>query len=179
MNFRETSIDGCFVVESEFFDDDRGSFGRSFDAAEFAEFGLNSAVAQCSISRTSRTGTLRGLHFQRAPHSEAKLVRCIRGRVFDVVVDLRPTGPTQLEWWGMELAESVSGALYVPEGCAHGFLTLVDTVELLYQMSAPYEPAAASGIRWDDSLIGVNWPIAPLYMSERDKSWPSLVGDRR
>jgi dTDP-4-dehydrorhamnose 3,5-epimerase len=138
-------------------------------------------LAQCSISRNDRAGTLRGLHFQTAPHEEAKLVRCTRGTIFDVIVDLRPDSPTHAEWIGVELDAEEGTALYVPKGFAHGFQTLVDETEVLYMISDPYVPEAASGVRWDDPAFGIEWPPADVrVISERDRSWPDYApGSRR
>lgn len=175
MIFRETGLSKCYLVEPEPRADERGLFARTFDAEEFRCHGLNPSVAQCSISYNRRAGTLRGLHYQTAPHEEAKLVRCLQGRVFDVVVDLRPDSEGYLQWRGFVLDCEDRTAIYVPEGLAHGFQTLVDNSELLYQISVDYVPEAARGIRWDDPRLAIDWPASPSSISSRDAGLPRLV----
>jgi dTDP-4-dehydrorhamnose 3,5-epimerase len=175
MRFLETDIPGGYVLELEQYVDERGSFSRIWCADELAAHGLAAGLAQCSISRSDRAGTLRGMHYQRAPHEEAKIVRCTRGAIFDVIVDLRPGSPTYAEWFGVELEAERGSALYVPEGCAHGFQTLVDDTEVLYLISHRYEPAAATGVRWNDPAFAIAWPPSVTRtISERDLSWPDL-----
>lgn len=175
MRFCETRLAGCFVVEPEPVADDRGFFARTFAADEFARLGLDPTLAESSISYSHRRGTLRGLHFQAAPHGEVKQVRCTRGRVFDVGVDLRPGSPTFLGWASAELSAENHRYMYIPSGFAHGFVTLEDATELTYLMSSPYVAEAASGLRWDDPALGIEWPeVGPLTLSERDRSWPLL-----
>jgi dTDP-4-dehydrorhamnose 3,5-epimerase len=170
--FTETSLPGAWLVEPEPIADARGFFARTFDAAAFAERGMRAAFPQCSVSYNARAGTLRGLHFQAAPHAEAKLVRCTAGAIFDVLVDLREGSPTRGRWTGVELNAENRRALYVPEGFAHGFQTLADATEVLYQISAPYAPDAARGVRWDDAAFGIAWPPAGArVMSERDRTY--------
>ncbi len=177
MIFSETSLNGCFVVEPELREDERGFFGRTFCTEEFTLRGLNPCVVQCSISYNHHRGVLRGLHYQAAPDEEAKLVRCSRGRVFDVAVDLRPDSRTYGTWTAVELSEGNHLALYIPEGCAHGFLTLEPGSELVYQISTTYRPASFRGIRWDDPSLAVEWPDVPnLIIAERDRSLPTLAG---
>ena len=174
MLFRETGVAGVLVVEPERHEDERGFFARTFAAEEFEAHGLDSRVCQCSTSFNAQAGTLRGLHYQADPHGEAKLVRCTRGAIFDVAVDLRPGSPTRLRWFGVELSAAGGHALFVPEGCAHGFQTLVDASEVHYQISTPYVPDAARGVRWDDPAFGIEWPPAPASgrtMSERDAGY--------
>jgi len=181
VKFLATDVDGCFVVEPEPHVDERGFFARTFSADEFARLGLNPAVVECSVSFNERRGTLRGLHLQTPPHAEAKLVRCTRGRMFDVAVDLRPGSPSYLRWTAAELSADNRRGLYVPEGCAHGFLTLADATEVSYQISAGYSADAGEGYRWDDPAFGIAWPEVDddrLTISDRDRSWP-LVSDRR
>ena len=175
--FEETDVDGAFVVAPEPREDERGLFARTVDAEELRERGLSSEWVQCSTSFNRRAGTLRGLHFQIAPHEETKLVRCTRGAVFDVVVDLRPASPTRHRWAGAELSADNRLALYSPRGCAHGFLTLTDQAEVLYMMDAPHFAQAARGVRWNDPAFGVVWPVAglELTMSERDRTYPDVV----
>jgi dTDP-4-dehydrorhamnose 3,5-epimerase len=177
MILRETSLAGAYVVVPEPVEDDRGFFARLFSAAEFVEHGLEAAVAECSVSYNHTRWTLRGLHYQRHPHQEAKLVRCTRGSVFDVALDLRRDSPTYLGWEAVELSVENRLALYVPPGCAHGYLTLEDGCELQYQISHRYMPDAADGVRWDDPLVGIEWPAAPVVISPRDASFPLLETD--
>lgn len=174
MIFRDTGIDGAWILEAERLEDERGFFARTWDADEFAERGLNARLAQCSISYNRRRGTLRGLHYQVAPHEEAKLVRCTAGAIFDVVVDLRPDSTTFRDWFGVELSADNRLAVYVPEACAHGFLTLVDGCEVHYQISQFYAPEAARGVRWDDPAFGITWPGEVLVMNERDRTYPDF-----
>lgn len=174
MIFHETLIPGAFAVALEPVSDDRGWFARTFCADEFAAHGLNPLVLQCNTSFNPVRATLRGLHFQRPPHAECKLVRCTRGRVYDVVVDLRPDSPAYRRWHGTTLAAGVDVMAYIPEGCAHGFITLEDDTEVQYQMSHAHVPASAAGVRWDDPAFAVDWPLAPAVMSERDLSYPAF-----
>jgi dTDP-4-dehydrorhamnose 3,5-epimerase len=179
MRFVETELSGAYIVELEERVDDRGFFARIWCRDEFAEHGLTAELAQCSLSRTAAAGTLRGMHFQRPPHEEAKLVRCSRGAIFDVIVDLRPGSPSLGRWLGVELEESAGRALYVPEGFAHGFQTLVDDVDVVYMISTPYVPEAASGVRWDDPFFAIEWPpVERRVLSERDRSWADFVAER-
>jgi dTDP-4-dehydrorhamnose 3,5-epimerase len=173
MKFVPLALDGAFLVELEPYRDDRGFFARTWCRDEMRAHGLNPALSQCSTSRNRRAGTLRGLHFQRPPHEEAKLVRCTRGAIFDVIVDLRKESPTHAAWFGAELTEEQGNAMYVPEGFAHGFQTLRDDTEVLYMISTPYAPDAAAGVRWDDAAFGIEWPEAVTRtISERDRVWP-------
>lgn len=174
MKFVPTSLEGAFVVEPELLEDERGCFARSFCRDEFVAHGLDPAVIQCNISFNRRRGTLRGLHYQVKPHEEAKLVRCTRGAVWDVIVDLREGSPTLYRWFATELTAENRRALYVPRGFAHGFQTLVDDSELFYQMSEFYHPESARGVRWDDPVIGISWPLRDPVLSLRDRSYPLL-----
>lgn len=169
-----TPLAGAYAVELERLEDERGFFARSFCRDEFRSRGLASVVAQCNVSWNPRRGTLRGLHFQAAPHEEAKLVRCTRGAIWDVIVDLREGSPTRLRWHALELTAENRTALYVPEGLAHGFQTLSDDAEVLYQMSVPYHADLARGVRWDDPRIGIRWPLADPIVSARDRAYPLL-----
>jgi dTDP-4-dehydrorhamnose 3,5-epimerase len=176
--FRETSVNGAFVVEPERIEDERGSFARTFSVEEFSNLGLDTRVDQCSTSFNVREGTLRGMHYQVAPHAESKLVRCTRGAVYDVAVDLRPGSETYLGWCGVELSAENGRALFVPEGCAHGFQTLAPASEVLYQISTPFAPDAARGVRWDDPSFGIEWPSPPpggRTMAARDAGYPDFV----
>jgi dTDP-4-dehydrorhamnose 3,5-epimerase len=174
--FREAEIPGAFVVEPEPIPDERGSFARIFDEAQFAEHGLDTAFGQWSVSFNERAGTLRGMHFQREPHAETKLVRCTRGALYDVIVDLRADSPTFRHWTGIELSADNRLTLYIPKGLAHGFQTLVDGTEVAYAISEPYKPESAGGVRWDDPAFGIDWPDAEeRVMSEKDRSWPDFT----
>ena len=173
MKFIATKLQDAFVLELEHHEDERGFFARAWCRDEFDDHGLVPQLAQCSISRNRLAGTLRGMHFQTAPHEEAKLVRCTAGAVFDVIIDLRRDSATYCEWLGVELEAERGNALYVPKGFAHGFQTLVDETDVLYMISDPYVPEAASGVRWDDPAFGIDWPNASLRtISDRDCSWP-------
>ena len=175
MIFAETRLAGAFVVEIEPHDDERGFFARVWDGEEFAARGLDARVSQSSIAYNHAAGTLRGLHYQVAPFAETKLVRCTRGAIWDVVVDLRRDSPTFLEWVGVELSADNRRTLYVPEDFAHGYQTLVDASEVWYQMSVPYAPDAARGLRWDDAQLAIEWPqVEQRVISERDARWPDL-----
>jgi dTDP-4-dehydrorhamnose 3,5-epimerase len=176
--FVETPVVGALVVEAQRIEDERGFFARTFSNEEFAARGLDARVDQCSTSFNARAGTLRGLHYQAPPHGEAKLVRCTRGAIYDVAVDLRPGSSSYLRWLGVELTAENGRGLFVPEGCAHGFQTLVDATEVLYQMSTPYVPTAGRGVRWDDPAFGIEWPPPPpdgRTMSARDADYPDFA----
>jgi dTDP-4-dehydrorhamnose 3,5-epimerase len=175
MRFTETALPGAFVIDPEPARDERGAFTRTFCVGEFASHGLNSTVAQCSVSQNHSRGTLRGLHFQLAPRAECKLVRCARGTIWDVIVDLRPESPTYTGWTGIELSARNGRLLYVPEGMAHGFQTLEDDSEVLYQMSREFEPTAYRGVRFDDPAFAIDWPLAVSTISERDRTYPDFV----
>ena len=175
MHFLSTDLPGVFVVEMEPREDERGSFARSWCQNEFAAQGLDTRLAQCSISYNTRRGTLRGMHFQTEPYSEVKLVRCTAGGIYDVAVDLRPASPTFRQWTATELTAENRRALYVPFGCAHGFQTLTDGAEILYYMSEFYHAEAASGVRWNDPAFSIEWPIADPFMSERDAGYSDFL----
>lgn len=179
MKFLPTPVAGAFAVEIEPHTDARGLFARTFCAETFAARGLASAYPHCNISYNVRRGTLRGLHYQAAPRSEAKLVRATSGAVFDVALDLRPSSLTYLKWAAVELTAEKRNAFYIPEGCAHGFLTLSDDCELLYQMSDVYDPALGRGVRYDDPAFAIGWPFAPVVISERDASYEFYKPERR
>jgi dTDP-4-dehydrorhamnose 3,5-epimerase len=174
MIFTATDVEGAWVVEPERHEDERGFFARTWDAAEFEERGLSTALAQCSVSYNRRRGTLRGLHYQEAPHAEIKLVRCTAGAIFDVAVDLRRDSPSFRRWFGVDLSAENRSALYVPEGCAHGFITLTDGAEVTYQISTPYAPSAGRGVRFDDPAFGIEWPGDVVVVNERDRSYPDF-----
>lgn len=177
MIFQETSLAGAFLVDLKRLEDERGFFARSFCQDEFEAHGLNPCVAQCNVSFNKHAGTLRGMHFQLAPHAEAKLVRCTMGAVYDVIVDLRADSPTFRQWVGVALSAENRRAIYIPEGFAHGAQTLADNSELFYQMSTAYHGPSASGVRWDDPAFGIQWPDPPAtgrIIVERDRNWPDF-----
>lgn len=175
MILTELPLPGAFLVEIEKLTDGRGYFARTFSVREFAERGLNTTVDQCSLSFNAKRLTLRGMHYQAAPYGECKLVRCTRGAIFDVAVDVRPSSSAYRSWYGVELSEDSGLAVYWPEGVAHGFLTLKEASEVLYQISAPHEPSAARGVRWDDPAFSVAWPAEPRIISERDGNYPDFI----
>jgi dTDP-4-dehydrorhamnose 3,5-epimerase len=173
-----TPLPGAYVVELEPIVDERGWFARTFDAAAFGALGLDPRVSQCSTSFNERAGTLRGMHYQVEPHGEAKLVRCTRGAIYDVIVDLRPDSTTYRRWFGIELRAGGAASLFVPTGFAHGFQTLVDATDVHYQMSYHYVPEAARGVRWDDPGFAIEWPEPPprgRIVSERDAAYPDFA----
>jgi dTDP-4-dehydrorhamnose 3,5-epimerase len=172
MKFDTCALPGAFIIRLEPHQDERGFLARSFCRHEFEQHGLVSDVAQCNISYNARRGTLRGIHFQRAPHEETKLVRCIRGAIYDIIVDIRPASRTFRKWVSIELSAENRVALYVPAGFGHGFQTLEDDTEVFYQMSTFYEPTAAAGVRWNDPAFGVEWPIGEPFISDRDRGYP-------
>ncbi|HTA12137.1 MAG TPA: dTDP-4-dehydrorhamnose 3,5-epimerase [Solirubrobacteraceae bacterium] len=176
MNFQETELAGVVVIELESYVDERGVFTRTFDAELFDAQGLNPRVTQCSNSFNPRAGTLRGMHYQLEPYAECKLVRCTRGSVYDVVIDLRRDSPTHGRWLGLELSAHNMLCALVPEGCAHGFQTLEDDSEVLYQITPAYVPDAQGGVRWDDPAFAIQWPPAPngdgRLISARDRAFP-------
>jgi len=176
MRFIDTRVMGAYIVEPEARGDERGSFSRLWCLQEFADHGLNGAFVQCNSSVSPRRGTLRGLHYQMPPYQEAKLARCVRGSAFDVMIDLRRDSPTHLKWFGCELSAGNRRMLYVPEGCAHGYLTLEDHSELVYAVSAFYHPEAERGIRWNDPLFGIEWPNGGAQVvSPKDQTWPDYT----
>jgi dTDP-4-dehydrorhamnose 3,5-epimerase len=175
MIFTETSIPGAFVIDLEQRGDDRGFFARAWCANEFADHGLNQRLVQVNLSFNQRAGTLRGMHLQTAPHEEAKCVRCTRGAIYDVVLDLRPDSPAYKRWEAVELTAENRRMLYVPEGCAHGYQTLVADTETLYQVSEFYAPESEEGVRWDDPAFGIDWPdAAERVLSPKDAAWPDF-----
>lgn len=178
MNIRETELQGAFTFEIERLEDERGFFARSWCQREARRYGLDPQWLQCNISFNRERGTLRGMHFQQAPHEEAKLVRCTRGAIYDVVADLRPEAPTFRNWIGVELTADNRRMLYIPGGMAHGFLTLEDNTEIFYQMSEFYAPDAARGFRWDDPAFNIRWPAGVRVISERDRSYPDFCVER-
>ena len=177
MRFTETPLAGAWLIDFDRHEDERGFFARTYDRDELQARGMDPTVAQCNTSFNTRAGTLRGMHFQAAPHGEPKLVRCTRGAIFDVIVDLRPDSSTHRRWFGVELRAENGRSLYVPVDMAHGFQTLSDASEVLYMMGHEYVPEAASGVRWNDPAFAIDWPDAPSgrTISERDRSYPDYA----
>lgn len=173
MIFTETKLKGAFIVDIELIEDQRGFFARSFCRKEFGALGLKTEIAQCNISFNKKKGTLRGMHFQVHPKSEAKLVRCTRGKIYDVIIDLRIDSLTYCQWVAVELSSVNARAIFIPEGFAHGFQTLEDNSEVFYQMFEFYAPDYARGVRWDDPAFGISWPLPNPIISEKDMSYPS------
>jgi dTDP-4-dehydrorhamnose 3,5-epimerase len=174
MKFTETKLEGAYIVEPEPREDARGLFARTFCAREFGEKGLAVRFVQCSVSMTHERGTIRGLHFQLAPAAEAKLVRCVTGALYDVIVDLRPNSKTYLQHVGVELTAKSRRALYVPEFFAHGLQTLEGETEVFYQISEFFAPDFARGLRFDDPKLGIKWPLPVATIAEKDRNWPLL-----
>lgn len=177
MIFNQARLGGMFIIDLERREDERGFFARSWCYEEFRERGLNPRIVQCNVSFNRKRGTLRGMHYQVSPYAEAKLIRCTRGAVYDVAIDLRPDSPTFLRWEAVTLSEDNHRMAYVPEGCAHGFQTLQDDTEVTYQVSAFYRPEYARGVRWDDPLFNIRWPDGERIILERDRSFPNFVPD--
>jgi len=175
MIFRETRLKGAFIIEPERLEDERGFFARTFCIEEFRKGGIEFRVVQCNISFNKKKGTLRGMHYQIAPYEEAKLVRCTMGAIYDVIIDLRPESPTFKQWIAVELTAENRLMLYVPKGFAHGFQTLENNTEVFYQMSESYHPECARGVRWEDPMFGIEWPILPPILSWRDRSYLDYV----
>ena len=175
MLFQPTNLAGAYVIDLQKIEDERGFFARSWCVQEFAEHGLATRLVQCNISFNKRQGTVRGMHYQTPPFAETKLVRCNRGAIYDVIVDLRPESPTFLQWLGVTLSAENRTMLYVPQGFAHGFQTLADNTEVFYQMSELYAPASAQGLRWDDPQVQVQWPLEITVMSMKDQCYPDFV----
>jgi dTDP-4-dehydrorhamnose 3,5-epimerase len=176
VKFAAAPLAGAFVVELERIVDERGFFARSFCRNEFEANGMNPSLVQCNVSFNEKRGTLRGMHFQAAPKEEAKLVRCTMGAIHDVIVDLRPGSATYCRWFGVELSADNRRALYVPEGFAHGFQTLTDSAEVLYNMSELYAPELARGARWNDPRFAIRWPLPDPVISNRDRTYPDFKG---
>lgn len=175
MKFEETALPGAYIIHQERFVDDRGYFARTYAREEFEAHGLSTDVVHCSTSFNRRRGTLRGMHWQDAPYAEAKLIRCTAGAIHDVIVDLRHDSPTYGQHVAASLTASDGTMLYCPEGFAHGFLTLADDTEIHYQMSQVYAPEHARGARWDDPFFAIDWPMAPVVLSDRDRSYADLA----
>jgi dTDP-4-dehydrorhamnose 3,5-epimerase len=175
MIFHKTGLQGAFVIDLQPIEDERGFFARCFCRKEFAANGLNSNFVQGNVSFNLLRGTLRGMHYQCKPHEEAKLVRCIRGKIYDVIIDLRAESATFRRWLGIPLDQEKLTMLYVPEGFAHGYLTLTDNAEVLYQVSEFYAPEAERGLRWNDPAFGIRWPSAPEHLSSKDSTHPDFI----
>ncbi|HKR01613.1 MAG TPA: dTDP-4-dehydrorhamnose 3,5-epimerase [Pyrinomonadaceae bacterium] len=176
MHFTETKLSGAFLIDPEKFEDERGFFALSWSQREFMERGLNPCLVECNVSFNKSKHTLRGMHYQASPHAQAKVVRCTRGAVFDVIIDLRAESATFHQWVGVELTANNCRLLYVPEGFAHGFQTLVDDTEIFYQMAEYYAPEAGRGVRWDDPAFGIEWPAADeRIINRRDRSHPPVT----
>ncbi len=175
MKFNATALDGVWIIEPDRHEDERGWFARTHCAESFRARGLTSEFSQCSTSFNRQRGTLRGLHYQAAGAAEAKLIRCARGAVFDVAVDLRPGSATLGRWISVTLSAGNGAAIHIPKGCAHGFQTLEPDTELFYQISVPYQPALARGVRWDDPALAIAWPLERPILSERDRALPTLT----
>ncbi|GBO82747.1 dTDP-4-dehydrorhamnose 3,5-epimerase [Marinobacter salsuginis] len=174
MIFTETEISGSYLIDVKRIGDDRGFFGRLWCEREMEEMGLVSSIKQSNIGVSPLKGTLRGLHYQTAPHQEVKIIRCPRGAIYDVIVDLRPDSPTFKKWFAVELTAENSRMLYVPEGCATGYQTLVDDTEIYYHTSEFYHPESATGVRHDDPAFGIEWPLPIAAISDNDKNWKNF-----
>jgi dTDP-4-dehydrorhamnose 3,5-epimerase len=182
MRFLNTSVEGVMVITPDQFDDERGFFARTWALDEFETHGLQTRMVQRNLSYNRASGTLRGMHYQRPPFPEVKLVSCLAGAVYDVAADLRPESPTYGKWFGLELRPETGAMLYVPEGCAHGYVSLEPDSTVEYLISEFYHPEVAAGVRWDDPYFGIQWPREPTVMNARDGSWPdyqpSTLGSR-
>jgi dTDP-4-dehydrorhamnose 3,5-epimerase len=179
MIFTETTLPGAYLIDIQPIEDPRGFFARAWCQQEFEAHGLVAHMVQTNISFNHYKGTLRGMHYQLAPYGEVKIIRCIRGAIYDVIVDLRPDSPTYLQWLGVELTSETHRMLYVPENFAHGFQTMADATEVTYQVSQFYTPAAEQGLCWNDPAIGIAWPLAVSVISEKDKSWTHVASSRQ
>lgn len=175
MIFTATKLDGAFVVELDYHRDERGFFARTWDADEFARHGLVVQLMQCGISHNTRPGTLRGMHYQRAPHGQEKIVRCISGAIYDVIVDVRQQSPTHRQWIGVELSADTGRMLFIPQGFAHGFVTLLPDTRVEYYFGAGQTSSAEMGARYDDPAFGIDWPVPADVISHRDRHWPDYA----
>lgn len=174
MIFTETLLKGAYIIDVERLEDDRGFFGRSFCKNEFEKYGLNNNIVQSNISFNTKKATLRGMHMQAAPNGEEKLIRCTRGAIYDVIIDMRKNSTTFGKWFGIELTADNYKMLYIPKEFAHGFITLEDNTETSYQMTEYFTPGASKGYRWNDPAFGIQWPITPKIISEKDRMFPLL-----
>ncbi len=177
MNFIRTELNDAYIIDLNRLEDERGFFARTFCVKEFEQHGIDYPVAQANVSYNYQKHTLRGMHYQKKPYSEDKLVRCTRGSIFDAIIDVRPESSTHMKWTGVELNEQNHRMLYVPKGFAHGFITLKDNTEVIYQVSEFYKPGAEQGIRWDDAAFMIEWPAEPEIISEKDQNWPYIAGN--
>ncbi|QUC64784.1 dTDP-4-dehydrorhamnose 3,5-epimerase [Nitrosopumilus sp. K4] len=175
MIFTKTSLPDAFVIELDKKEDTRGFFARAWDAKIFEEHGLNPKISQCNISHTKQKGTIRGMHLQKKPFEEAKLIRCTQGKIFDVIIDLRKDSPTYKQWESFELSSTNFKMLYVPEGFAHGFQSLENHTEIFYQVSQFYSPGSEIGVRWNDPTFNISWPLEVSEISEKDRSIPDFL----
>lgn len=175
MKFVPQEVSGVYLIQQERRSDERGYFSRFWCADEYKAHGLDSSLVQMNTQLSTHAGTLRGMHYQTPPHAEVKVVRCLRGAIFDVAVDLRPDSPSFRQWVGATLTEANTDMLYVPEGFAHGYLTLEPDTEVLYLTSKPYAPASATGVRFDDSAFSIHWPRSVDIVSTVDRSWPDFT----
>lgn len=176
MIFAATAIEGAFLIQPERFEDERGFFARTYCVRELQEHGLDSQVVQRSVSHNRKRGTLRGMHYQIAPHEETKLVSCSRGAIHDVIIDLRPDSPSYRRWTGAALSADNGHILYIPRGCAHGFITLTDDATVDYQISDFHHPESARGVRYNDPAFGIEWPLEPAVINARDREWRDYRG---
>jgi dTDP-4-dehydrorhamnose 3,5-epimerase len=174
MLFQETTVQGVVLIAPDRFDDERGYFARTWGADEFEAQGLHARAVQRNVSYNRAAGTLRGMHYQRSPHAEVKVISCLVGAIYDVAVDIRPDSPTYGKWYGAELRPDTGAMLYVPEGCAHGYLALEPDTVVEYLISDFYHPELAGGLRWNDPFFGVRWPAEPTQMNARDRTWPDF-----
>ncbi len=174
MKFTSTELEGAYLIGLDKFEDERGFFARGWCHKEFSDHGLRPWILQSNISYNLKKGTLRGMHYQRPPFQETKLVRCVRGAIYDVIIDLRPYSPTFKKWIGVELTADNYKMLYVPEDFAHGFITLHDDTEVIYHVSQYYMPESEAGLRWNDPAFGIKWPVEVAVISEKDASWPDF-----
>jgi dTDP-4-dehydrorhamnose 3,5-epimerase len=175
VRFTPTALAGAWLIDVEPAEDERGYFARTWCRREFAEHGIDCEFVQASVSYNRAAGTLRGMHFQRSPHDESKLIRCVRGALYDVIVDVRRDSGTYGHWFGVELSAENRRALFVPEGFAHGFVTLVDRTEVFYQISAYYTPGHAAGLRYDDPALAIEWPVEVKVIADKDREWPDFA----
>jgi len=175
VKFSPTSLAGACIIDIEPVPDERGFFARNWCREEFARHGLNPDLAQCSISFNKKRGTLRGMHYQAKPHEETKVVRCTRGAIYDVILDLRPESSTFRKWIAVELSADNRRMLYIPAGLAHGFQSLTDDTEVFYQISTPYHPESARGVRWNDPAFGIEWPVMERVISDKDRQYPDFA----
>lgn len=175
MIFQETNLKGSYIIDIERHEDKRGFFARSFCQKEFKKLGLRTELAQCNISFNLNKATIRGMHFQKSPHEEAKLVSCLKGRVYDVIVDLRPNSETYCQWHSFELDENDYRMIYIPEGFAHGFQTLKNNSAVYYQMFEYFHAESGLGVRWNDPIFNIDWPLEVQNINERDKMYPDFI----